>query len=310
MAQHDGPQLTHVTGDVAVDTMMRVLVAACEAAFPGRVWSYLLSGSYAEGDPIPGSDLDLGILFRGDVTDDEQARLRTLVADMQIAQTDASAPRLDVIALDETYTLQSASAGLAEARPIYGEDVRGIMLLEPLEHALARHLSAATFYIWQMRGQRAGLVWPLNYPDPAGEFFGYDRYGYFNGDDAPEMYTPGARTIINCATMIATAQMTHAGLRVPSKRRCVAMFADFAPSATADWLARIYDACKLRWRYRVPDAPAERALLRNLCAPMLAMENDFLAFARPLNRVALTQHDNYASPRAQDRVRWVAYPGE
>jgi hypothetical protein len=110
--------------------------------------------------------------------------------------------------------------------------------------------------------------------------------------------------------MIATAQMTHAGLRVPSKRRCVAMFADFAPGATADWLKRLYDACKLRWRYRIPGAPAERALFRNLCAPMLAFENEFLAFARPLNQAALAQHDNYAAPRAQDRMRWVAYPGE
>jgi hypothetical protein len=161
-----------------------------------------------------------------------------------------------------------------------------------------------------MRGQRAGLIWPLEYPDPASEFYGYERYGFFNGDDAPEMYTPGARTILNCATMIATVRMTSAGLRVPSKRRCVAMFAEFTPGATADWLARLYDACKLSWRYRIPDAPAERALFRDLCAPMLVVENDFLAFARPLTLAALDQHDNYASPRAQDRLRWVAYPGE
>ena len=142
-----------------------------------------------------------------------------------------------------------------------------------------------------MRGLRAGLVWPLDYPHPDGEFFGYERYGFFNGDDdAEEMYTPGARTILNCATMIATARLTHVGKRVPSKRRCVEMDGELTLDESAGWLTALYSACKTRWRYRVPDDQVGRAA----CAPMLAFENDFLAFARPLNEAALIAQDEYS----------------
>jgi predicted nucleotidyltransferase len=305
MAENDAPRLAHTTGDERADGLLRALVAACEAAFPGRIRSYLLSGSYAEGDPIPESDLDLGVLFRERVTDGEGQRLHALVREIEAA----GAIRLDAVALDEEHALSAAGAGLPEALLIYGEDVRGELTLEPLAHALARHVSAATFYIWQLRGLHAGLVWPLDYPDPGGEFYGYERYAHFNGDDAPVVYTPGIRAILNCATMIATARLTHAGQLVPSKRASVQLYQAFVPDASAAWLADLYTACKARWRYHIPSEPGERAAFRALCAPMLAFENDFLAFARPLTEAALrTAHDDYGWPYARDRLRWIAYP--
>lgn len=186
MAKRGPLTLAYSTGDLSADASLRALVTVCEAAFPGRVRSYLLSGSYAEGDAIPESDLDLGVLFLGSMTDDERQRLFGLTDAIESLH----AIRLDVAALDEARYLQNAPASALEVITIYGDDVRGELTLEPLAHALARHLSAATYYIWQMRGLRAGLVWPLDYPDPDGEFFGYVRYGYFNGDDAEEMYPP------------------------------------------------------------------------------------------------------------------------
>jgi predicted nucleotidyltransferase len=304
MAKRGLLELFVSAGDERADETLRALVTACEAAFPGRVRSYLLSGSYAGGDATPESDLDIGVLFRGTVSDDERQRLFRL----SDAIERLAAIRLDVVALDEEQYLRSAPASALEAVTIYGDDVRGELILEPLAHALARALSAATFYIWQIRGLRQGLIWSLDYPDPGGEFFGYERYGMFQGRGADEVYTPGARTILNCATMIAAARLTHAGQRVPSKRRCVELYAELAPGESSTWLADLYTACKARWGYRVPDSPAERAELRALCAPMLAFENEFLAFARPLNGAALIAQDDYGWPRACDRLRWVAYP--
>jgi hypothetical protein len=217
--------------------------------------------------------------------------------------------RLDVVALDEEQYIQSAPDSAVEAIAIYGDDPRGALTLEELAHALARQLSAATFYIWQLRGLRAGVAWPLDYPDPAGEFYGYERYAHFNGDDAPVVYTPGVRAILNCATMIASARLTHAGQRVPSKRASVALYQAFAPGATSAWLTRLYVTFKARWRYQIPNNVAERAKLRALCAPMLAFENDFLAFARPLTEAALARpRENYGWPYARDRLHWVSYP--
>jgi nucleotidyltransferase-like protein len=299
------PRLTTNIENPEADALLRALVAACEAAFPGRIRSYMLSGSYASGDPIPESDLDLGILFRGTATDGERQRLRALLRAIE----GHGVVRLDAVALSEDQYLQNAYAGALEAIPIYGEDVRGEVTLEELARAWPRHLSAATYYTWQLRGLRAGLVWPVDYPEPDGEFYGYERYGYFNGDDPDKMYTPGCRTIVNCATMIATARLTRAGQRIPSKRASVERYRAFAPGEVSDWLAALYDACKMRWSYHIPNDPAERAALRDLFTPMLAFENDFLAFARPLTEEALrTAHDEADWTYARDRLRWIAYP--
>jgi predicted nucleotidyltransferase len=303
MAKRGLLTLSATTGEPAADASLRALVSACEAAFPARVRSYLLSGSYASGDANPVSDLDVGVLFRGAASDDEWERLSALGDAIESLRP----IRLDVVALDEEHYLHSAPASAVEAITIYGDDVRIELTLEPLAHALARQLSAATYYIWQMRGLQAGLVWPLAYPDADGEFYGYERYGMFQGHGADEMYTSGARTIVNCATMIASARLTHAGQRVPSKRACVELFQALAPGETATWLTSLYATFKARWRYQIPDDPAQRAELRALCAPMLAFENDFLAFARPLTEAALTASDSYGAPYARDRLAWVAY---
>ena len=305
MPENNGLHPSHTTGDARVDDLLRALMLACEAAFPGRVRSYILSGSYASGDPIPESDLDLGVLFRGAASEGERQQLRVIVREIE----GQGAIRLDAVTLDEQRYLNSAPASALEAITLYGEDVRGELTLEPPAHALARQLSAATFYIWQLRGLRAGLVWPLDYPDPGGEFYGYERYAHFNGDDALVLYTPGVRAIVNCATMIASARLGHAGQRVPSKRASVELYATLAPGASATWLTDLYAACKARWRYHLPEDTAERARLRDLCAPMLSFENDFLAFARPLTATALQgPREDYGWPYARDRLRWVSYP--
>lgn len=71
------------TGDLSADASLRALVSACDAAFLDRVRNYLLSGSYARGDANSASDLDLGVVFRGSVSNDERQRLHMLTRDIE-----------------------------------------------------------------------------------------------------------------------------------------------------------------------------------------------------------------------------------
>ena len=83
-------ELSAATGDDRADETLRALVTACEAAFPGRVRNYLLSGSYAGGDATPESDLDIGVLFQGTVSDDERRHTVDLVMNLETSHARAA----------------------------------------------------------------------------------------------------------------------------------------------------------------------------------------------------------------------------
>src|SRR5688500_14878128 len=55
------------TGFDQVDQVVREIIGLVEPGFPGRVYSYYLVGSYAVGEPVPASDIDLIILFKDEL---------------------------------------------------------------------------------------------------------------------------------------------------------------------------------------------------------------------------------------------------
>jgi hypothetical protein len=57
--------LLHSTGHREVDGILEGVVGLFELLFPGRVSGYYLTGSFSDGTAIPGSDIDMSVLFRG-----------------------------------------------------------------------------------------------------------------------------------------------------------------------------------------------------------------------------------------------------
>lgn len=47
-----------------VDAVLRGLIGIYETVFPGRIYSYYLLGSYADGSATAISDIDLMLIFR------------------------------------------------------------------------------------------------------------------------------------------------------------------------------------------------------------------------------------------------------
>lgn len=65
--------LIHTVGKASVDDLLSQVAELYETKFPGRVRGYYLTGSYAEGDAVDGSDIDLYILFKGAFISEEEA---------------------------------------------------------------------------------------------------------------------------------------------------------------------------------------------------------------------------------------------
>lgn len=67
------------TGESRRDAQLRDIVALVEAVLPGRIRSYYLFGSAADGSAVATSDLDLFLVAASPLTADEEARRAEIV---------------------------------------------------------------------------------------------------------------------------------------------------------------------------------------------------------------------------------------
>lgn len=268
------------TGNGQIDDIIQGLIAVYEAVFPRRIRGYYLTGSYVAGGLTPLSDLDLLILFKGAFADDEERdRARRLNGAFYHARL--TAIRLDLPARSEQNLapLDRILIKLA-SRPIYGEDVRDEIAPPSLpDYTRATMESAYDNLARILRGPdwrtAAALTFPLIYPDPADEFFGYvhKRFPMWY----PPEVTQGLKELVTTVGRLATAIIAlRAGRYVPQRADSVTLYREAIGDEWGDYLAEIYEAGKGRWGYLVPTDPAERARLRDLCRRTLAFENHFL----------------------------------
>lgn len=285
-----------------IDRILCGIVTIFEASFPGRVRGYYLLGSYADGGAVAISDIDLLLLFAGALTADERAGAVALVEGCALL----SATRLDIVICDEATIASEVVLLQRGGLLIYGADTRAQLPLPPLDIYTRETMDAARHFITCVLRGADRLIYPLAYPDPAGEFFGYDTLRI------PEWYPPGTergvKELVTTATRIARASLAlRAGRYAGSKGGSVTAYGEYIGDEWADLLAALYNNGKLRWGYAVPTNAEERRLLRDLCRRMLAFENDFLARYRGYLLGLLRTGDAAERAHARQKLREVIF---
>jgi hypothetical protein len=301
--------LLYSTGAEQIDVTLRQIIAAGEAAFPGRIGIFLLIGSYHDGNPIATSDLDLVAVFRDDFAPGEEARAHKFAEALALGS--AVPVDLDVIAAD---TLLAGHAPLEAVRlrfgcvPVSGTDLRDRLPLPPLS-VYRRLVTPAPYvnFVGIIRG-RTAITYPLDYPDPAGAFYGYDALRLSN------RYSPdgrGLKDLVAGVTWAATALLAlRAGRYVVGKAEAMRQYQAAIGDEWSDIIAEIYALCRLRWAYLVPTDPAERWRLRHLCQRVLAFENHYFAVYRDYLLAELRGADPAGRLFAARRCGEVLYPDE
>ena len=265
--------LIAATGNAHVDALLREIVTYFEAAFPERVRGYYVIGSYGDASSVSTSDLDLDIVFkRRFESDDECEHARDLCATLQ-AQT---AIELDLDIGDEEGLRAGLSPNLKLAGLcVYGEDIRDQYPLLPLVAWTRDRMHSSYYRLGSLFGRTAPVRAPLTFPDPAGEYYGYDHRPVRLADGSQ---APSTRDLIRATGWAATALIAwRAGRYVARKSECHRVYQEVIGDEWTPLLKAIYEDCRKRWNYRIPTELADRALLRQLCARALDFENAFLA---------------------------------
>jgi predicted nucleotidyltransferase len=291
-----------MTGLPAVDALLSAVIERFEASFPGRIGSHYLFGSYSEGTAVAASDVDVAVVFRGGLAKAEAPRVAEITREFK-ALTPIHA---DVLAFDEATLLRDGHFRIANSRLQAGEDIRPRLPPQPLDAYLRKYTEAPWVYMGTTLGGIETLVFPLDYPDPAGEFFGYDQSG---------LHGIGEREIsayVAAVCWVATLLIgLTAGATVPSRSRAPTRYRELICDEWSELVESVYLHGNQRWGYRVPANAEERGMLRELCRRTLGFENHYLCTYRAYLLRQLSANDAGTRRQAAERLtHWVLYPDD
>lgn len=267
----------HTIGNPSIDRVLSQIVDRYETQFPGRIRASYLTGSYAEGNAVEWSDIDIYILFKDAFVSEEEAA--------QAEQLGLSCAPLTPLRLDlhaESEQSQDNLPGFLRAAVkntsilLYGEDTRERMSLPPREEYMRDATEVALqFLLWLHQIEK--ITYPLTYPDPDGAFFGYDQLQVLSDSSDRASARQGIRILIETACRIGTALIAFKTDRsVSTKRESVQIYRELINDEWTSFLEAMFVKGKLRWSYNLPESEEEHAELRILCERMLPFENHYL----------------------------------
>lgn len=262
--------LYHSTGHQHVDDMLRGVIGIVETLLPGRVRAYYLHGSFADGTGIETSDIDLFLVARGKFSAAEREGIQRVMRFCALF----SPLMAEMIALDEALLLQEGHFRVHSASCLlWGDDLRADMPEQTLAQYLRLYAHFPFVYITQMLRSCETLVAPLTYPQPGGEFYGYDQQLLPPGNEPRHNIKKLVTGVCWAATTLIAWQ---AEKTVTGKCASVQMYREYVHDEWTTFIEDIYTWGNQRWHYLVPQAAEERKYLRELCRQTLTFEQHYL----------------------------------
>ncbi|MBN9393550.1 MAG: nucleotidyltransferase domain-containing protein [Chloroflexi bacterium] len=287
-----------------LETVLTGLIELVELSFPGRILACYLGGSRSDGTAVltngtdpNASDLDVLVVFTGQLSEDEILRFRGMVA----ACNRFSKTWLDATLTSEEQlksgafqmTLLSVLVKLAKVF-LYGKDIRPSLELPPLRNYLV-WLAANGFYTIGSARQpelptksafntlpfATPVSYPVTIPKPEIEFGGYDLYVRHLPDGTYQPGYGGLRWLVGHVLWLTAFRLAYNhGIYTATKRETVQKYGELIHDEWTDLVQEIFEYGKLKWLYVVPPDPTERAKLVGLCQHLPAYENQFLEDAQ------------------------------
>lgn len=293
--------LLNSTGNQRVDNILRGVIGIFETIFPNRIRGYYLVGSYADGTAVSTSDIDMKILFKNRFRDNIERKNSQQICDYCFGLISPIAG--DVTARDEETAFSSSTLRLrikAGSLLLYGEDIRDKISLPPLGQNLRDVMFRACVFCFtdRLRPNLKARVYPLGYPDPSDEFYGYT-------------YKGGTTVFVSLLSAIATAIVSSKAKKyVLTKNDSLKLYKKYINDEWTTLLEVAFEKIRRQWEYQIPKNKDERRQLREICGQTLAFENHFLIIYKDFLLTELRDSEDKNKLLAVKRLGEIIYLGE
>ena len=263
--------LENSTQNNIVNAILQSIIEIFETTFPQRIRAHYVEGSYADASSVATSDIDVLLVFKDRFEDGEVQRVEELARQCE----DEAKLELDIEWVDEQSLVRGVSPTLKFGSSfIYGEDIRNALSLISIEEWTRDRMHSSLWRTVHLCNRPPIIRYPLSYPNPQGEFYGYDAR-MLQLPNGQEVHC--TRDLIRLVGWAATAMIAFkAGRYVARKSECHKMYQAYFNDEWGQLLQDIYELCRGKWNYLIPDDLKEREQLRAICERTLGFENHFL----------------------------------
>ena len=234
--------LINSTGHDAIDNILVGIVGIFETVFPNRIRAYCVTGSYSNRSAIGTSDIDIIVTFKGNSIDEqEEERFSEIGSYCELI----SPVELDFKCIDEGKLLRLntevpythfAIVNKIGSLLVYGEDIRDNIPLPPADAVVWTYMEAIYHehhcLLAQRRQSSEILTFPLRYPEPENEF-----YGYVHGKSIFDLVlSTGLTVTVLCAI--------KARRYVASKSDCPSIYAECINDEWTPFVQEVFEKCR------------------------------------------------------------------
>lgn len=293
-------QLSQSTGAAHIDDLLVAYLTQLNERFSDRLRSVYLVGSVADGTADQMSDVDGIAVLTGLPSSEHQQIFKLTTSDWSAR----SNTLLDLVLQgdEHLFTRGALPKKAASWVLIYGEEIRDRIPPLSVEQYTDAIMRGSFSCLRHTRGAPDALTYPLTYPDPDGEFFGYERNGFREFDGWRSAGTKALVNTVSLATTTVVAMRT--GYCATSRRDSFVAYRERIGGRWAPFLENLHALCRNAWSYRVPEDVEGRRQLRRICHDVLEFENEYLlACIRYLRSQRSPEADGMAARAAETLVQ-------
>lgn len=234
-----------------------------------HIRSIYLSGSYPNGYFLHGiSDLDILILT--------EERCDEFMRAAVFPRSLPDGTELDVCVIDIPHIAENPySNDVRESllssklcgKLIYGDDYVADWEMPDIGAYTRSTIGMTEEFIRRARNYKCSLP-DISYPDENERY-----YGYITLRDGK----PSTKLLLSLYMWIATAQLgILKSIRCGCKFECIQYSAQFLSADFSAVVKDVYEHCRNKWGYGVPESEDEQNILKDYCRQLLGYEKDFL----------------------------------
>ncbi len=191
------------------------------------------------------------------------------------------------------------------SRLLSGEDIRDKFPLVSLNAWTRDRMHSSLWRTAHLFHRSGSISYPLDYPDSQGKFYGYDAR-LLKLPDGREVHC--TRDLIRLVGWSATAILAYkAKVYVARKSECHTLYKAHFDDEWGQLVQDIYELCRGKWNYLIPEDEDERRVLRRICERTLMFENHFLRIYKEFMIKELDGNDEQGRQEAMQVLQRVNY---